>query len=77
MHCLSHSALVTMMWQTWPLRQRVHPALAILSQCDARLTLPPAQIWPKVHNQILFSLVLAQLVLVFILAIKKVIMQIV
>ncbi len=30
------------------------------------------QIWPKVHNQIMFSLILAQLVLVFILAIKKV-----
>lgn len=31
------------------------------------------QIWPKIHTQIVFSLVLAQLVLVFILAIKKVI----
>jgi len=30
-------------------------------------------IWPKIHTQIVFSLVLAQLVLVFILAIKKVI----
>jgi hypothetical protein len=30
------------------------------------------QIWPRVHNQVMFCLVLAQLVLVFILAIKKV-----
>lgn len=30
------------------------------------------QIWPRVHNQIVFCLILAQLVLVFILAIKKV-----
>lgn len=29
------------------------------------------QIWPRVHNQIMFCLILAQLVLVFILAIKK------
>ena len=34
--------------------------------------LPGLQIWPRVHNQVMFCLILAQLVLVFILAIKKV-----
>jgi hypothetical protein len=44
----------------------MHWACRSLMVCLAGL-----QIWPRVHNQVMFCLILAQLVLVFILAIKK------
>ena len=54
-------------------QHRLHLTSGVHCACDLLMhCLPGMQIWPRVHNQVMFCLILAQLVLVFILAIKKV-----